>query len=49
MSQTTVDQPGVCTIGPTEIRRRQLSGWLGSTLVFEGTGSMPAAGLGMSA
>lgn len=29
MSQTTLYQPGVCNIGPAEIRRRRLSGWIG--------------------
>lgn len=29
MNQTAVYQPGVCNIGPAEIRRRRLSGWVG--------------------
>jgi hypothetical protein len=29
MKQTAVYQPGVCNIGPAEIRRRRASGWLG--------------------
>lgn len=29
MKQTAVYQPGVCNIGPAEIRRRRTSGWLG--------------------
>ena len=29
MSSATVYQPGVCNIGPAEIRRRRLSGWIG--------------------
>jgi hypothetical protein len=29
MNQTSVYQPGVCNIGPAEIRRRRLSGWIG--------------------
>jgi hypothetical protein len=29
MNQTSVYQPGVCNIGPAEIRRRRLSGWVG--------------------
>lgn len=29
MTQTAIYQPGVCNIGPAEIRRRRNSGWLG--------------------
>lgn len=29
MRETTVYQPGVCNIGPAEIRRRRMSGWIG--------------------
>jgi hypothetical protein len=29
MQQTSVYQPGVCNIGPAEIRRRRMSGYLG--------------------
>ncbi len=29
MKQTALYQPGVCNIGPAEIRRRRASGWLG--------------------
>lgn len=29
MRETAVYQPGVCNIGPAEIRRRRLSGWVG--------------------
>lgn len=29
MRETAVYQPGVCNIGPAEIRRRRVSGWLG--------------------
>jgi fatty acid desaturase len=29
MSQTSVYQPGVCNIGPAEIRKRRLSGYVG--------------------
>ncbi len=29
MKQTAVYRPGVCNIGPAEIRRRRASGWLG--------------------
>lgn len=29
MMQSAVYQPGVCNIGPAEIRRRRASGWLG--------------------
>jgi hypothetical protein len=29
MKQAAVYQPGVCNIGPAEIRRRRASGWLG--------------------
>jgi hypothetical protein len=29
MKQTAVYQPGVCNIGPAEIRRRRQSGWVG--------------------
>lgn len=36
MRETAVYQPGVCNIGPAEIRRRRLSGWvgLGVSVVF---------------
>ncbi len=29
MSERAVYQPGVCNIGPAEIRRRRMSGWVG--------------------
>ena len=29
MTQTTTYQPGVCNIGPAEIRRRRRAGWVG--------------------
>lgn len=29
MNQSAVYQPGVCNIGPAEIRRRRQSGWIG--------------------
>lgn len=29
MKQTAVYQPGVCNIGPAEIRKRRASGWVG--------------------
>ncbi len=29
MNQTAVYQPGVCNIGPAEIRKRRMSGWVG--------------------
>ncbi|ALJ21367.1 hypothetical protein [Microbacterium sp. No. 7] len=29
MTHATAYQPGVCNIGPAEIRRRRVSGWLG--------------------
>jgi len=29
MAATNVYQPGVCNIGPAEIRRRRMSGWIG--------------------
>lgn len=32
MSSRAVYQPGVCNIGPAEIRRRRASGWLGLAL-----------------
>ncbi|WP_169580893.1 MULTISPECIES: hypothetical protein [Microbacterium] len=32
MSSRAVYQPGVCNIGPAEIRRRRVSGWLGLAL-----------------
>lgn len=36
MREAAVYQPGVCNIGPAEIRRRRLSGWvgLGVSVVF---------------
>jgi hypothetical protein len=36
MTTTSVYQPGVCNIGPAEIRRRRRSGWIGLavTVVF---------------
>lgn len=30
MSQVNVYQPGVCNIGPAEIRQRRLTGWIGA-------------------
>ncbi len=32
MAQATVYQPGVCNIGPAEIRRRRVSGYVGSAV-----------------
>lgn len=32
MNQAAVYQPGVCNIGPAEIRRRRMSGWVGLAL-----------------
>jgi len=29
MSTTSLYQPGVCNIGPAEIRQRRMSGWIG--------------------
>ncbi|MEU1971108.1 hypothetical protein ABZ477_05605 [Microbacterium sp. NPDC019599] len=29
MNQTAVYRPGVCNIGPAEIRKRRMSGWVG--------------------
>jgi hypothetical protein len=34
MNQTSVYQPGVCNIGPAEIRRRRLSGWIGLAITI---------------
>jgi hypothetical protein len=36
MTQTNVYQPGVCNIGPAEIRRRRMSGYIGLavTIIF---------------
>jgi hypothetical protein len=47
MRETAVYQPGVCNIGPAEIRRRRLSGWvgLGIAVLFLGL----AFGLGWAA
>lgn len=32
MSTTSVYQPGVCNIGPAEIRQRRTSGWIGAVV-----------------
>lgn len=34
MSQAAVYQPGVCNIGPAEIRRRRLSGYIGLAIAL---------------
>jgi hypothetical protein len=32
MTATNVYQPGVCNIGPAEIRQRRLTGWVGAAI-----------------